>query len=186
MLNQVRTKVRALIEDITKSDFEVFTYINSSIFTLSESNIVSIVEVSKNSSILGSGDYSYDLTTNKLTIIASLIQGDTITVNYTYTKYSDTELTEYIRAAIVWVSVFGYNETDYEIENEGFYPTPDNKTLDLFALISSILIKPNYSEYRLPNLTVRYPRNKSKEEKIRVLIMQFNSGLGVTGVLEFN
>jgi len=186
MLSQVRTKVRALIEDIAKSDFEVFTYTNSSIFKLSEPNILSIVEVTKNSSVLGSGDYSYDSTTNKLTITVALIQGDIITVNYTYTKYSDTELTEYVRAAIVWVSVYGSDETDYEIENEGFYPTPDNKTLDLFALISSILIKPNYTIYRLPNLTVRYPRNKSKEEKIRVLVMQFNSGLGVTGVLEFN
>ncbi|GAG74931.1 unnamed protein product [marine sediment metagenome] len=185
MLNQVRTKIRALIEDFTKSDFEVFTYTNSSIFILSESNIVSIVEVSKNSSVLGSGDYSYDSTTNKLTIIGSLIQGDIITVNYTYTKYSDTELTEYVRAAIVWISIFGYEETDYEIENDDFYPTPDNKTLDLFALISSIIIKPNYTIYRLPNLTVKYPRNKSKEEKIEKLIVRFNRGLGISEVIEF-
>ena len=72
MLSQVRTKIRALIEDTAKSDFEAFTYTNSSVFILSESNILSIVEVSKNSSALGSGDYSYDSTTNKLTITGSV------------------------------------------------------------------------------------------------------------------
>ena len=186
MLNNVRIKVRALVGDLEKLDFEVFTYTNFSIFTLSESNIVSIVEVSKNSSVLGSGDYSYDSITNKLTITASLIQGDIITVNYTYTKYSDTELTEYVRAAIVWISVFGYKETDYEIENDGFYPTPDNKSLDLFALISSILIKPSWNSYRLPNLTVTYNNRLSKEEKIEKLITRFNRGLGISSILEIN
>ena len=186
MLTQVITKIKALVEDIAKSDFETFTYTDSSVFTLSEPNILSIVEVSKKGSALGSGEYSYDLTTNKLTIINDLTQNDVIVVNYTYTKYSDIELTEFVRASIVWISVFGYEETDYEIEDGDFYPTPDNKTLDLIALISSIIIKPNYVTYNLPNLRVSYPRNLSKEQKIERLVQRFNSGLGISDVLEFD
>ena len=185
MLNQIRTKIRALIEDLTKSDFEVFTYTNSSIFTLSESNIVSIVEVSKNSSVLGSGDYSYDSTTNKLTIIASLTQGDIITVNYTYTKYSDTELDGFITSALVWISVFSTCNQDFELETNTIEPTPSNREIDLITLIVSILIKPDYSIYRLPNLTVRYPRTMPKEKRIELLVMKFNSGIGIADVLEW-
>jgi len=186
MLNQVRTKVRALISDLEQSDFETFIYTNLKVFTLSEANISSIINVTKNGSTLGSGEYSYNSVSNELEITISLIQGDVIVVKYKYTKYSDTELTEYVRAAIVWISVFGYKETDYEIENDGFYPTPDNKSLDLFALISSILIKPSWNSYRLPNLTVTYNNRLSKEEKIEKLITRFNRGLGISSILEIN
>lgn len=184
MLSQVRTKVRALIEDIAKSDFETFTYVNSSVFTLSESNIVSIVEVTKNSSALGSGEYSYDSITNKLTIIVSLIKGDIIIVNYTYTKYSDTELDGFITSALVWISVFSTCSQDFELETNTIEPTPTNREIDLITLITSILIKPDYSIYRLPNLTVRYPRTMPKEERIEKLILRFNRGLGIIDVLE--
>lgn len=186
MLSQVRTKIKALVEDFEQLDFETFNYTNSSIFTLSESNITTIINVTKNGVALGSGQYSYDSSSNELEITDSLTSGDIIIVKYNYTKYSDAELTEYIRGAIVWVSVFAYNKTDYEIEDDDFYPTPDNKTLDLFALVSSILIKPNWSEYRLPNLTVRYPRNISKEEKIRNLILRFQRGLGINDLIQFD
>ncbi|GAG02806.1 unnamed protein product, partial [marine sediment metagenome] len=38
-LDNIRGKIRALISDLGKSDFETFTYTTSAIFTLSESNI---------------------------------------------------------------------------------------------------------------------------------------------------
>lgn len=188
MLSNLRTKIRALVEDFTKIDFEILEYTNSKIFTLSESNISSITKVLKNGSELGSGQYSYDSDTNKIEITTSLIQKDIIEVDYSFTKYSDTELNGYITASLVWISINNCCDKDYELEEDinSIVPTPDNRDLDLISIITAIIIKPNYSIYRLPNLTVRYPRNKSKEEKIRVLIMQFNSGLGISGVLEFN
>ena len=187
MLETIRAKIRALVEDFLKSDFEIFEYTNSTIFTLAESNIISITKVLKNGSDLGSAEYSYDSTTNKIEILVSLIQEDKIEVDYTYYKYSDTELTGYATSALVWISIFAYeSEIDYEVEEDYIYPTPDNKTLDLISLISSIIIKPDYSIYRLPNLTVRYPRTMTKEEKIEKLIMRFNSGLGVSDVLELD
>ena len=98
MIVILRTKIRSLVDDLEKSDFEVFEYITSKIFTLSEENIVNINKVLKNGLELGSADYSYDSTTNKIEITASLSQLDKIEVDYTYNKYSDTEIDGYIRS----------------------------------------------------------------------------------------
>jgi len=189
-IDTLRTKIRALVNDIIKSDKETSTYTNSAIFTLAEDNIESVTQVTKNGVALGSGEYSFDSTTNEITITPDtgneLSNGDVIIIKYTYYKYSTTELDEWIRASLVWMSVFDASENDFEIENGDIFPTPDNRTLDLIVLIASILIKPNYSEYRLPNLTVKYPRKWSKEEKIEKLISRFTLGLGVTDVLEWD
>lgn len=187
MLSTIRTKMRSLVEDFLKSDFELFTYTTSSIFTLAESNIDSITKVLKNGVELGSAEYSYDSTTNKIEILVSLTDGDIIECDYTYYKYSDTELNGYTTASLVWISTFSHeSETDYEIENNEIYPTPNNKTLDLISLVGAILIKPDWSRYSLPNRTVVYPRTMPKEDRIEKLIMRFNSGLGVNGVLTFD
>ena len=182
MLTTLRTKIRSLIEDLEKSDFEVFEYTISKIFTLAEENLNTIVKVLKNGVELGSGEFSYDSATNKMEIIVSLVQGDKIEVDYTYNKYSDTEIDAYIRSALVWISLYG--DKDFELEDGYIYPTPINKEIDLIAIISSVLIKPNYSFKSLPNLTVRYPRELSKEKKIRSLIVDFYRGKGIFDILE--
>ncbi len=187
MLDTIRTKIRALVEDLSKSDFEVFTYTTSAIFTLAESNINSITKVLKNGIEIGSGTYSYDSTTNKIEITTALVNEDLIEVDYTYNKFSDTELNGFVIASLVWISTFSHeSETDYEIEDNEIYPTPDNKTTDLISLVGAILIKPDYTRYALPNLTVVYPRNMSKEDRIEKLIMRYNSGLGTGDVLTFD
>ncbi len=180
MLDKILGKIRALVEDApSKSDVEPFTYTNSSVFTLAEENLQTIIKVTKNEVDLGSGDYSYDSTTNELTIIASLSEGDIITVKYSFYKYSESELKEFVRASLVWISIFAYKTTDYELEDNIIVPTPDNTTLDLVALISSILIKPDWTSYKLPNLTVTYSLRIPKEDKIEKLISKFQRGLGV-------
>ena len=187
MIDILKTKIRGLVEDFEKSDFETFEYKTSSIWTLAESNINSITKVLKNGSELGSGEYSYDSTTNKIEILASLSTGDIIEVDYTYYKYSDNELLGYISSALVWISLFSPCQSDFELElNEYIAPTPTNKEVDLISIIASILINPNWTEKRLPNLTVRYPKRFSKEEKIQNLISKFYTGLGVTSVIEWD
>ncbi len=184
VLDGIRTKIRALITDLARSDFQVFSYTNSSIFTLAESNISSITKVLKNGAdLIESGGWSYDSTTNKITILTSLIDNDKIEVDYTYVKYSDTELDEFLRASLVWVSVFAYSQMDYELDNGEIFPTPDQMTTDLFALISSILILPEYTVYRLPNVTVEYEGRLPKDIKIEKLISRFKMGIGVSGVI---
>ena len=185
MLDTIKIKIRALVKDFMKSDVETFEYLTSLIFTLAESNIVNITAVLRNGIALGSGDYNFDSTTNKITISVSLTSDDIIEVDYTYQKYSDTELDSYITSALVWMSIYAYVEGDYELEDEEIIPTPANKTVDLISIIASILIQPDYIQYSLPNLTVRYLRTMTKEEKIEKIVNRFSRGLGASDVLEW-
>jgi len=187
MLNEIRVKIRALVPDLSKNDFETFTYKSGdTTFILAESNINTILKVTKNGNELGTGDYNYDSTTNELEILVALSAGDVIIVNYSYYKYSNTELNEYIRASLVWISIWGSCEEDYELEDDEIIPTPSNMHIDLMALISAILIQPDYTSYRLPNIQVNYSRKMPKEERIKRLIMKVTtSGIGVNDVLTF-
>lgn len=187
MILKIIEKIKALISDVPpKSEFEVFKFTISKIFTLSESNIVEITKVLHNGTLLGTGQYSFDSVTNKIEILIALASGDLIEVNYTFSKYSNEELSGYIKAALVWISIYAHSKTDFELENGDIFPTPDNKTLDLISLISAILIKPNWSSYNMPNLKVSYPRKFSKEEKIEKLINKFYRGLGTFDILKIN
>jgi hypothetical protein len=47
-------------------------------------------------------------------------------------------------------------------------------------------MKPDYSQYILPNLKVVYPRKMTKEERIEKLISQFQIGLGDNYILNFD
>jgi hypothetical protein len=186
MVALIRPKVRALIGDLGSSGFESFVYRNTDTFVLAEENISTITKVFLNGTELGTGEYSYDSTTNRLTIsVTGLSNSDIIQVYYTYYKYSDTEITEYIRGALVWITYGAYKETDYELEEDDIYPTPDNRTIDLISLITSILIKPDYTTYRLPTVTVVYGGRMPKDEKIEKLVSKFYYGLGVSGIIEF-
>ena len=188
MLNEIRIKIRSLVPDLLQKDKEVFTYQSGdSKFILSESNISSITKVTKNGVELDmTGNYSYDSTTGELEIITSLSAGDIIIVNYSYNKYSNTELNEYIRASLVWISIWGSCEEDYELEDDEIIPTPSNMHTDLMALISAILIQPDYTSYRLPNIQVTYSRKIPKEERIKRLLMKVTtSSIGVNDVLTY-
>jgi len=188
-LQLIIDKFRGLVEDFDSTNFEVFTYESSAIFTLAESNLNAITGVFKNQVPLASGEYSYDSATNKITITPSsgddLAQGDIIEVDYTYNTYSDTEVKIYIQNALVHISISSYGDDDYEIESNGIYPTPSNKTNDLISLVASILAKPDYTEYRLPNLTVKYPRTMTKGERVEKLIVKFQMGLGVSNIITY-
>jgi hypothetical protein len=193
MLSTLRNKTRALVEDFSKSKFETFTYRTSNIFTIAQTNIV-ITKVLKNGEELESAQYSFDEITNKITITTEsgdeLISGDIIEVDYTYYKYSDTELNEYIRAALVWLNVYSYNDDNYDFSTvsagQDISPTPDDRTSDLIALICSILIRPDYTQYKLPNLTVIYNAKMPKEDRIEKLIGKFSMGLGVVEIIQFD
>ena len=185
-VTKIRNKIRALTQDLITTDTETFEYVTSPIFTLQEENVNEITEVSLDGVALGSGDYSFDSSTNKLTIIASLSGVSNIEVIYTYYKRSNSEIDEFVRASLVWISIFDVSENDYEIEDDDIYPEPDGRTLDLIALIASILINPDWTEYKLPNLTVKYDKRIPKEDRIERLINRFTLGSGVCDVISFN
>jgi hypothetical protein len=187
MLELIRPKVRALIQDFGSSGFESFVYRNTATFTLAEENINAITKVFLNGTELGTGEYSFDSSTNRITIsVTGLSNSDIIQVYYTYYKYSDNEIKEYVRGALVWITYGAYKETDYELEEDDVYPTPDNRTIDLIALITAILIKPDYNTYRLPTVTVVYGGRMPKDDKIEKLVSKFYYGIGISGVIEFD
>lgn len=191
MLSSLRQKIRALVEDFSTSSFETFEFTTSPIFTICQSNIT-ITQVLLNG--IATEDYSFSSSTNKITLTASgLASGDIVEVNYTFNKYSDTELNEYIRGALVWLSMFNYGDKDFELETTAIQPTPDNKDLDLISIVSSILVKPDWTEYRLPNLTVKYPSSTVKPldttEKIKKIVFHYKAssrGLGAVDVIQWD
>ena len=185
MLAELYTKVKSLCGDFEKSSFEIFEYTTTNIFTIAQCNIT-ITEVLLNGVV--TSDYSFSADTNKITITASgLASGDKIETDLTYFSYSTTELKEYIRAALTWISIYGKDEADYEIEDTAIYPTMDNTTEDLVAIIASILIKPNYNRKSLPGgITITYPKTMPKEKVIEQLICRYFRGSGVVGEIDIN
>ena len=187
LITELRQKTRALAVDLSKKQTETFTYTSGDkVFVLQEENPTDIISVTKNGVALASGDYSYDTDTNELTISATLASGNIIVIKYVYYKYSNSEIDEYIRGALTWISIYSHCDTDFEFEDDDVYPTPSSKEEDLISIISAILIKPNYSEYKLPNITVKYPRTMDKETKIQKIIEKFYIGLGINGILTFD
>lgn len=183
MLAELYGKIRALIGDApAKTSFEIFEYTTTNIFTIAAQNITLIKVLINN---VETSNYSFDPITNKITVTASgLASTDKIEVDFTYFTYSDSELKEWIRASLTWISIYAKDEKDYEIEASGIFPTPSNAMEDLIAIIASILIKPNISRKSLPGgLTVVYPKTMTKEKVIESLVIRFNQGLGVTGII---
>lgn len=188
MLDIIIDKTRCLVEDFGETTIDSFSYTTSNIFTLTEDKKITILSVLINGNVLGSAEsYDFDEDTSQITIDASLSSTDVITVKYNFYHWSDTEITNFIKAALVWISLKSVCSTiDFEIEEDYIHPTPTNKEMDLIALIASILIKPNFVEKRLPNLLERYPRSKSKEDIIQALIVDFYRGTGILDVLTFD
>ena len=183
-LEAMREKIRALVADFGYTSSEIRVKESNSTFKLSEENITAISQVQING-VVTTG-YSYDSTNNILTISASgFTSGDSVEIFYTYNDYTDSELNKYVKASLTFISLYSSVYTDYEIEDDDvIYPTPDNAVTDLICIISSILIKPNYSRYSMPGgVTVDYPNTKCKEEKIQGLISEYEAGDGVTGLI---
>lgn len=148
---------------------DIFVYENSSVFTLSEANPIDVTEVIKNSTALTSGQYSFDATTNKVTVTASLSAGDTVEIQYTYyPNYSSTEIQSYIQAAIVHLSV--NNFYDFEVENDTIYPEMSKQERNLLALVTATLIEPDNKSYRLPDLSINVPPDLPLNDKISKII----------------
>jgi len=180
-------KVRDLIQDILKTDGrDVFIYesiTSSKIFTLTEANVsASTIIVLKNGVVWAATNYSYSTVTGKLTVTGTLTAGDSLEVDYSfYSKYSDTELGGYIRAAITYLSVEKYGTFTVKSDNI-IFPTPNESESDLIALIATILIKGDVVGYRTPELTMTFERGDSKEKKIKKFVRQFKK---VYGTLDY-
>ena len=170
-LATLETLIRYILGDFerTMSPGDIFTYENSAVFTLTEPNVNSIVEVLKNDTPLTSGQFSYDSATNKLTISASLTSGDIIEIQYKYySNYSTTEINGYSYSAIAHLSVNNYYT--FEIENGTIYPDPEPQERNLIALIAATLIYPDNKSYSLPDIRITVPKDLPLHIKIQKII----------------
>ena len=178
MLTTIRNKIRNLIQDNGLTMVDTFTYRTSSIFSLTET-FSTISSISINGSATTS--YTSDSDDNTVTITATLTENDVIIINYIYYKYTNTELNAYIKAALDFMSFNNYFY--FEVLDTDIYPIPTLKEKSLIAAIVYILIEPEYSEYRTPSVTIRYPRKMTKEEKIEQLLHSFKMGSSYNDVI---
>ena len=186
-ISDIRTLVRYLLLDYSHSQVpgDIFTYTTSAVFTLSEPNAVSVSSVLQNDSELSSSDYSYDSSTNKVTISASLTSGDTIEVQYThFPDFSNNEVDSAIRAAVVHLSI--KNFYTFEIGSDDYvYPEPLDSEQNLIAFVASIILKPDNKSYRLPDISITMPAGTLPLDNIisRAIAIFKNNTHGVFSII---
>lgn len=166
MLTRIRTKLRAMLGDEGVDTFQqIESYLRSSTFGLTKAaSSVNSVQINGTET----ESYSFNLSSNTVSISSSLTVGDLVLIDYPYYQYTDSELNRYIRLALSDLSTFG--GTHYEIEGSEIYPKMDNRMQTLVARIALIRINPDYAEYRTPNLTIKYPKSEDTDKKIEKLI----------------
>jgi len=186
--SELRTRIRNLINDTARNGQDIFIYGTSNVFSLSESNISDIDTIYLNDSAdpLDSGDYSFDSDTKKVSVsISGIVTGDVLEMNYTYTKYSDSELNGYIKSALIHLSA--NNFYTFTEASEVIYPTPSKRELDLIAMITSVLIQGTTSQIRLPDLVLNFNEKLSVSDKIKKIIATFKKdNAGVFFHAEYN
>lgn len=172
-LSNITSLIRHLIDDNSESFQYIENYSSSNKFTLPESNVIAITDVYVND--ISSGIvHSYSTTSNKVTISSSLIDGDVVQIDFTYyPNYSETELKNYIRAALVHLSINQYYTFTVDSDDEEIYPDPTDKEKNLIALISSFLIDKPINNYHLPDISLNFPRDLSLNDKISKAIATF-------------
>lgn len=172
-ISDITTTVRYLVDDIISYQVpgDIFTYGSSSVFTLSEPNVSEVTAVYKNGTSTSS--YTYDSATNKVTVSASLTSGDTIEIQYSYyPNYSSAQIEGYIRAATVHISVNGYYTYNVDA-NDNFYPDLDNAKKNLVAFVAAILMKPDNTSYRFPDMSISVPKSLPTRDLVSKAIAIF-------------
>lgn len=168
-LSSIETLTRYLVGDFSRTQKDVFTHANSSVYTLTEDNPISVTVVLVNDVELASGDWSFSSSTGKVTITASLTSGDTIEIQYThYSNFSSTEVQSFIHAAIGHISAANYYT--WVIKSSTIYPEPSTKDQNLISMVASVLIEPDNKTLRLPDITINTPSDLPTHDKIRKII----------------
>lgn len=188
-MTEIKKLVRSLVEDLETSGVETFSYDDDNIFSLTESNLISgSVAVYINgvlSSNVSGVTVSVDYDLCKVTV-TGLSDGDEVEIRYDYySQYSDAEIVGYIKSACVWLSVENVCDEDFEFDSgDEIYPTPSTRERRLIALVSAIVMSGSLRSYRTPDFTFTFQEDKSKEDKIRDVIWNYRSRLGIFKIIE--
>lgn len=171
----IRTKIRSLLNEGSKTGTDIFTYESSDIFSISEDRVISVSDVLVNDVSIGSGNWTYSSTTNKVTIASgvAITAGDTIQINYSYyPNYSDTELNGYIQAAISHIAVNNYQT--FQVDGDDINPEPTEAEENLIAVVVGVIINPENKSYTVQELRVQVPSSSlSTHDKIAKIVNTF-------------
>lgn len=190
------TNIRGLIKDTLKSDGrDIFEYDADNKFKLGREFVSSsTINVYQNGNLLATQDWSYDSDTNYVTISfvtsgESLTKGDIILITYSYySKYSDTEITGYIKSNLLRFVEYRYKKTFYMNSSDEIVTyNGNNPTLqeaNIIGLITAIDIDPQNVTIRLPDFTISAEQNLSKEEQIRNVMTRFMRSFGTVDFIE--
>ena len=186
--SSIITLIRGLIKDLLQSTGrDYFKYDTDNTFKLSESYVSSsTITVYQNGTALPSTEWSYNSDTNKVTLTMgssgySLTAEDTIVITYSfYEKYSDTEITSYIKSNLTrftqkrYKKRFYMNSSDEIVTDNGANPTRSEG--DLIAIITAIDIDPQNIDIRTRDFQLSATENKSKSELINDAFNSFARG----------
>jgi hypothetical protein len=180
--------VRDMIKDtLVKCIPEVFEYVTSKTYTISESNIVwSTLAVYLNGVLLTSAHYSINTNFNKVTILDAMEESDTVEFYYqAYQRYSDDEIMGFIKSAIYYISVYRFMY-DYIVASGNLIEVADSiptlyptiRSRRMIALIASILIDGGVSSYRTPDISISFTEKLSKDDKIERVVEKHRERYG--------
>lgn len=184
-LSTIRRLVRAHLKDrLSPHGRDTYIFAGSASFTLTEDYPDSTtIVVYKNGTVLSSG-WSYNSSTNILTISALLATNDIILITYSfYDKYSESEITDYIESSLCYFAQFGYRKLfklndarDAVLTIDGVNPTA--KECYEISIITAINIDPKNIEIRTKDFTVTAEEKESKSDLIGKAMMQFTTWYG--------
>ncbi len=187
-MTNIETKIRDIVGDTLRTDgVTAVEYTISKIFNLEDSNVVSnTIQCYKNGTLWASANYSYNSTTNKVTVTGTLSSGDILEFTYSYyEKYSVTILDRYIKSSIINLSMENYKTFTVKPDNI-IFPTPTEVEENLIAIVASILMGNNIKTYRTPEVTITFNDNMSKEDKITRVVKRFKSIAGYATHIDLN
>lgn len=184
-LSTIKRLVRSLLKDRLRTDGrDSYLFQGDAHFTLTEDYPDSTsIKVFKNGTLLTTG-YSYNSSTNIVTITALLSTNDIILITYSfYDKYSDEELTDYIESSFIYFNQFGYRKIFKLNEDRTEVITinglnPDAKECYEIAIITAIAIDPQNIEIRTKDFSLTSQEKDSKSELIQKALLQFTTWYG--------
>jgi hypothetical protein len=177
--------VRSLLKDRLRTDGrDSYIFQGSASFTLTEDfPSAATIVVYKNGVVLSTG-YSFNASTNILTISALLATNDIILICYSYyDKYSSAEILDYIESSLAYFSQFGYRKTFKLNDARTAVVTIDGENPTAregyeISIITAINIDPQNIEIRTKDFTVTAMEKESKSELIARALNQFTTWYG--------
>jgi len=187
-MTNIITKIRQILNETAQDGFDIFTFETSRVFNLTESLIITVDTVIVNDiEVAESGNWSYNATTNKLTFEDdyTFTASSSIEIYYSYySNYSDTEIRNYIKSAIYSLTTYGYKT--FVLTGSGsntVNPEPTQEEENLIALIASILMRPNNTNIRMPDLSISQAgKVLNTEEKISRAVAAFKKTQSTHGL----